>query len=127
MIPPHAKTQQKIIEHVNMLPDDADITVPMFYHLFGQNKSVINRSLRKLVLKGLLVFDRTEPPSRGGQQMNIYRKPSAPRNDTFEFGLVTEGVFADLFRMPVEHEPQNIQKIRLLTGKEEWEADDDLS
>ena len=124
MIQPHAKTQQKIVDFINTLPNDSDITVPMFYHLFGQHKSVINKALRKLCLKGIIEFDRTEKPSRGGNLMNVYKKVATPE-DTFEFGLIKDGPFADLFLQP--YPCTNAREVRLLTAKEEFEADDDLS
>jgi len=122
MIKPHAKTQQKIVDIINTLKDDADITAPMFYHLCGEHKSTINKSLRKLSLKGYIEFDRTETPLRGGQPMNVYKKCKSELDD-FEFGLITEGVFADLFKKPVIHEAPDMLKVRLLTGNEEDEDD----
>lgn len=123
MLQPHATTQKKILDHIDTLPDDADISVPMFYHLFGQHKSVINKSLRKLCLKGIIKFDRSEPTNRGGQPMNIYKKVAAPQEDTFAFGLIKEGVFADLFIKP--YPCTGATEVRLLTGKEEFEYNDE--
>jgi len=122
MLELNATTQQKIMDIVNTLPDDADISAPMFYHVVGDHKSVVNKSLRKLTLKGLLMFDRTEANPRGGQPMNIYKKVTAPKEDTFKFGLITEGVFADLFAKPYPCE--HAEQVRLLTGDINDDSDD---
>lgn len=117
MLSPHAVTQQKIVDFINTLPCDADISAPQFFHLVGDHKSVVNKSLRKLALKGYIVFDRTVPPSRGGQHMNVYKKASAPQANSFEFGLIKDGVFADLFMEP--YPCSHALEVRRLTGDDD--------
>lgn len=122
MIKPNVTTQQKILDFINTLPDDADISVPMFYHLITGRTYVINKTLHKLCLKGILEFSHSKPTGRGGQPMNIYKKVATPENTEFEFGLIKEGVFADLFIKP--YPCNSATEVRLLTGCDEEEDDD---
>ena len=52
--------------------------------------------------------------------MNIYKKVQAPKNDTFEFGLIKKGVFADLFAKPEPVSPLcKVTEVRMLSNSDE--------
>ena len=98
---PPPTIQNKIREIISTLGSEDDISAPMFFHLTTSHKSTVNKALRRLCLKGLIDFDRTVPNSQGkGKETNIYRKTLTPKVYGFQFGVIKEGVFADLFQKP---------------------------
>jgi len=107
---PSPTIQNKIKEIISTLGPEDGISAPMFFHLTTAHKSTVNKALRRLCLKGIIDLDRTEYPSRGGTKKNIYRKTLIPKVFGFQFGAVTEGVFADLFQKPVPIQGAKVYK-----------------
>ena len=92
--------QQAILKEIEQLPDDADITTGMFRHLAKKHLSVVNKAIRALELQGHLEFSHSVPTAGGGIGTKVWRKRASGAFESFQTGLITEGVFADLFAQP---------------------------
>jgi hypothetical protein len=86
----------QILEAIEALPDDAEITTSEFLHMTNHRASV-NKVLHRMESQGILELDHSNDYKGGGK---VWRKRVEGRYSGFVPEAITEGVFAHLWARP---------------------------
>lgn len=108
----NGETQQKLARVIDMMDEDVELSPQMFYYMQPDHPSVIRKAMKRLADKGVL----TEV-SDSSAKSKVYKKGEIVLDistSSFPFGLITEGVFADLYKRPATI-PKG-REVLLLTG-----------